>query len=56
MHGATPGKDQLSRYTSEAEKLRGLEKNKNKKTLEKSYSKRYEEAFIRRTQAVLSIQ
>jgi len=26
MHGATPGRDQLSRYTSEAEKLCGLEK------------------------------
>jgi hypothetical protein len=25
MHGATPGRDQLSRYTSEAEKLCGLE-------------------------------
>ena len=26
MHGATPGRDQLSRYTSEAKKLCGLEK------------------------------
>jgi hypothetical protein len=26
MPGATPGRDQLRRYTSEAEKLYGLEK------------------------------
>ena len=35
MHGATPGRDHLNRYTSEAEKLCGFGKNRIKRPQKK---------------------
>ena len=53
MHVATPGKDQLSRYTSDAGKLCGSENIRMRRPLCKSYSMRYEEVFIRQTHPVI---